>query len=156
MRRTESQGASSANSLRVWLVGYMHTRSEFVAWLDVRRSAGDSLNRDWPRFWRESPSCAAMAERRDATLPHRANAGRAALPRAAVDGPWPPGGRRERPTELVVRDRVTAQALTPLSRIRWAPGNGALLVVVKNKAGITTGLNPHPVRHPLPKVLGHS
>jgi transcriptional regulator with XRE-family HTH domain len=27
----------------MWLVGYMLTRSEFVAWLDVRRSAGDSF-----------------------------------------------------------------------------------------------------------------
>jgi hypothetical protein len=43
MRRAEPRCNLVANSLRLWLVGYMLTRSEFVAWLRARRCAGHSL-----------------------------------------------------------------------------------------------------------------
>jgi hypothetical protein len=70
-------------------LGYMLTHSELVAWLDVRRCAGDSFTAIGRGPGGISPSRTAMAQWRYATLSHGADVGRAALPRAAGVGPWP-------------------------------------------------------------------
>jgi hypothetical protein len=113
----ESRCKLLANSLRLWLVGYMLTRSEFVAWLRTRLSAGHSLtaigrdlgvSRQAVQQWL---SGATQPSRMALMLAEQLYRAPLELPLELAPG-LPLAARRD-PTELVVRGRVRANAWTP-------------------------------------------
>ena len=140
MSRNESRCNLVANSLGLWLACPMLTHSQFVLWRESRRSAGESL-----AAIGSSLGVSHTAVKKWQTVQYGAPAGRAALPRAAGDGPWPADGRRAQPEPLVVLVRVCAQAVTPFARFRRAGKNCPLMVVVGKRADGASCIHSVPI-----------